>query len=351
MTRFRILWSALLILALTVPPQAVRADDECMAQDEEKRTKTDVAAALKAEKSAKPAELFVAYQSIADHYCAHLFDKNGKDLQARAKANLPKLGRDLAKAAEAKGLLYSNEPVYTIVGAKQDKEGNVISEGTRRANERASAFAWLEAGGDHSEANRVMLKAAHAKSDNLEFFKTAWEVDGRRQGPRDPKTGEQKPYVSPGSYRQELQKIASANADRFMKAEEKDAAGLSGSSADVGTATMHSMEKLRAASSWMKFLPDSDKPAKTRAEQRGDTILKRADPMFTQMNAKAYYDFADSAKAKEKMAQLDKKMDESGRAMEKSAEKMKGAVTTEKSEADQKKFKKGKADLEKELGF
>ncbi len=351
MTRYKILWSALLILALTVSPQAVRADDSCMAQDEEKRTKADVAAALKAEKSGKPAELFVAYQSIANHDCAHLFDKNGKDLQARAKANLPKLGRDLAKAAEAKGLLYSNEPVSTIVGAKEDKEGNTISHGTRHANERASAFAWLEASGDHNEANRVMLKAAHAKSDNLEFFKTAWGVDGNRHGPRDPKTGEQKPYASPPAYRQELQKIASANADRFMKAEEKDAAGLSGSTMDVGTASMRSLEKLITASGWMKFLPDGDKPAKTRAEQRGDTILKRSDPMFTQATAIRYYEFSGSPKAKELGAKLNKRMEESGRAMEKSAEKMKGAVTTEKSAAEQKKFDKGKANLEKELGF
>ena len=351
MTQFRILWSALLILALTVSPQAVRADDECMAADEEQRTKADVAAALKAEKSAKQAELFIAYQSIADHYCAHLFDKNGKDLQARAKANLPKLARDLAKAAEAKGLLYSNEPVYTIVGAKKDKNGNTISEGTRRANERASAFAWLETSGDHNEANRVMLKAAHAKSDNLEFFKTAWDVDNGRYEQVDRKTGERKPYASPAAYRQELQKIASANADRLMKAEEKDAAGLSGSAMDVGMASGRSMEKLKAASDWMKFLPDGDKPARARAEQRGDTIMKRSDPTFTQMNAKAYYEFAGSSKAKEKLAQLEKKSEESARAMEKSAEKVKGAVTIEKSEADQKKFKKGKADLEKELGF
>ena len=351
MTRYKILWSALLILVLATSPQAVRADDECMVQEEEKRTKADVAAALKAEKSGKPAELFVAYQSIANHDCAHLFDKNGKDLQARAKANLPKLGRDLAKAAEAKGLLYSNEPVSTIVGAKEDKEGNTISHGTRRANERASAFAWLEASGDHNEANRVMLKAAYAKSDNLAFFKTAWEVDGSRHGPRDPKTGEQKPYVSPASYRQELQKIASANADRLMKAEEKDAAGLSGSSVDVGTAALSSLAKLEKASDWMKFLPNGDQPARARAEQRGDTIMKRGDPMFTQGLATEYYKFSGSSKAKEKMAQLDKKSEESARAMEKSAEKMKGAITTEKSAADQKKFDKGKANLEKELGF
>ncbi|MGH9928850.1 MAG: hypothetical protein ACREA9_06430 [Pyrinomonadaceae bacterium] len=118
---------------------------------------------------------------------------------------------------------------------------------------KTSAFAWLEASGDYNEANRMMLKAAHAKSDNLDFFKTAWEVDQSRHGPRDPKTGEQKPYVSPGSYRQELHKIASANADRWMKVEEKDAQGLSGSSTDVGMATMRSMEKLRMASDWRNF--------------------------------------------------------------------------------------------------
>lgn len=327
MTRFGIFWSALLILALAVPPQAVRADDPCMADDEEKATKATIAAALKAEKAGKPAELFMAYRAVAYNDCVEGMNKG---LAGKARASLPKLGRDLAKAAEAKGLFYGKEPLGT--------------------DGKTSAFAWLEASGDYNEANRVMLKVVHAKSDDLAFFKTAWDVDRSRHGPRDPKTGEQKPHTSPVAYHRELQKIASANADRLMKAEEKDAQGLSGSSVDVGTATMHSMEKLRKASDWMKFLPDGDKLAKARAEQRGDTIMKRTDPMFTQMNAKMYYEFAGSSKAKEKLAQLDKKMAESGRAMEKAGEKAKSAFT-EQGEADQKKFKKGKADLEKELGF
>lgn len=324
---FKILGSVLLILALTAP--SVHADDICMGDEEEKAAKAAIAAALKTEKSGKPAELFVAYQSIANDECVDRFDKN---IQARAKANLPKLGRELAKAAETKGLLYSKDPV--------------------RADGQTSAFRYFETIGDFNEANRVMLNVVHAKSADLEFFKTAWDVDRNRYGPRDPKTGEQKPYASPASYRQELQKVASANADRLMKAEEKDAVGLSGNvgAGAVGMATMHSLEKLRKASDWMKFLPDGDKSARARAEQRGDGIMKRADPMFTQMNAKAYYEFAGSPKAKEKSAQLEKKMAESTRAMEKSFEKEQGAIT-EKSEADQKKFNKGKADLEKELGF
>jgi hypothetical protein len=325
MTIFRILGSALLILALTAP--SVRADDMCLGDEEERATKVTIAAALKAEKAAKSVELFVAYQSIANDDCVDRFDK---DIQARAKTNLPRLGRELAKAAEAKGLLYSNDPA--------------------RADGQTSAFRYYEVIGDFNEANRVMSKAVHAKSDDLAFFKTAWNVDQGRYGPRDSKTGEQKPYVSPGSYRQKLQKVASANADRFMKAEEKDAAGLSGNVGAVGMATMSSLDKLRKASDWMKFLPNGDQPAKVRAEQRGDAIMKRPDPTFTQMNATAYYDFSGSPKAKEKAAQLGKKMEESGRAMEKASKNMEGTVT-EKSEADQNKFKKGKADLEKELGF
>ena len=81
-------------------PGSVRADDICMADDEEKAAKAAIAAALKAEKSAKQAELFVAYQSIANNECIDRFDKT---IQARAKANLPKLARELAKAAEANG--------------------------------------------------------------------------------------------------------------------------------------------------------------------------------------------------------------------------------------------------------
>ena len=324
MTIFRILGSALLILALTAP--SVRADDMCLGDEEEKATKATIAAGLKAEKAAKSVELFVAYQSIANDDCVDRFDK---DIQARAKTNLPRLGRELAKAAEAKGLLYSNDPA--------------------RADGQTSAFRYYEAIGDFNEANRVMLKAVHAKSGDLAFFKTAWDVDQGRYGPHS-KTGEQKPYVSPGSYRQELQKVASANADRFMKAEVKDAAGLSGNVGTVGMATMNSLDKLRKASDWMKFLPNGDQPAKVRAEQRGDVIMKRPDPTFTQMNATAYYDFSGSPKAKEKAAQLGKKMEESGRAMEKASKNMEGTVT-EKGEADQDKFRKGKADLEKELGF
>jgi hypothetical protein len=329
-------------LLLTVPPQVVRADGGC-GGDDENEAKALVAAARKAEKSGKPAELFIAYGVAIDGSCPDIEDA----FIRKAQASLPKLGRDLAKVAEAKGLLYSKEPVYTIV------HGNIssaeIDRRSRRANERASAFAWLEAVSDYNEANRVMLKAVHAKSDNLELFNAAWEADGNRYT-SDSKTGERKPYASPAAYRQELQKIASANADRFMKAEEKDAAGLSGSANDVGMVTMNSMDKLRKASEWMKFLPGSDKPARERAEQRGDTILKRSDPTFTRMNATAYYEFSGSPKAKEKLAQLEKKSEESAKAMEKSARKMEGVIT-EKSATDQKKFDKGKANLEKELGF
>jgi len=325
MILFRLFCGALLFLALTAP--SARADDICLGDDEEKAAKAQVAALNKVEKTGSPAELFVAYQALASNDCIDRYDKNA---QARAKANLPKLGRDLAKAAEAKGLLYSSEPV--------------------RADGRTSAFRYFEAMGEYTEANRVMLKAAQVKPDDLALFKAAWNVDNGRYGPRDPKSGERQPYVLPSVYRQELEKIASANADRFMKAEEKDAQGLSGGAAEVAKATMGSLENLRKAADWMKFLPNGDKPAKVRAEQRGDTVMARPDPMFTQMNAKVYYDFADSVKSKEKAAQLDKKMDASGRAAEKSGEKLKNSIT-QQSETDQKKFKDKKADLEKELGF
>lgn len=331
MTIFRILGSAFLLLALTAP--SVFADDICGGDKERQRLTAEARASIaKAEKSGKPAELFLADQDAAGDDCL------AKDLMDKARTNMTKLGRDLAKTAEGKGLLYSKEPVAVKTGEQ------------RRANEQASAFAWFEAIGEFNEANRVMLKAVHAKTDDLKLFEAAWDVDQNRYGPRDPKTGEQKPHVSPAAYRQELQKVAAANADRLMKAEEKDAQGLSGDVGAVAMATGSSLDKLRKASAWMKFLPDGDKPAKARAEQRGDAIMKRADPMFTQMNAKAYYEFAGSSKAKEKSAQLEKKMEESGRAMEKSGEKVKSAIT-QKSEADQQKFKKGKADLEKELGF
>jgi len=135
-----------------------------------------------------------------------------------------------------------------------------------------------------------------------------------------------------------------------MKAEEKDAKGLTGNIGELGKASSQSIEKLRSASLWMKFLPGGDKPAKDRAEQRGDTIMKRPDPTFTQGQAMMYYEFSGSPKAKDVAAQIKKKGEESQRAMEKAGEGMKKSFT-QKSEAEQIQFDKKKADLEKELGF
>ncbi len=135
-----------------------------------------------------------------------------------------------------------------------------------------------------------------------------------------------------------------------MKAEEKDAQGLTGNIGELGKASMQSIEKLRSAALWMKYLPGGDKPAKDRAEQRGDTIMKRQDPTFTQGQAMMYYEFSGSPKAKDMAVQIKKKSEESQRAMEKAGESMKKSFS-QKSEAEQKQFDKKKADLEKELGF
>lgn len=326
----RVSLSALVLLALTTP--SVRADDVCItdeAQAESKKWRDD---AVKAEKTGKPAEMFLAYWIVLRDECMR--DKN---IEAKYRAALPKLGRGLAKTAEGKGVLYS-------------KGSAIDTTGYFRINENASAFAWFEAIQDYNEANRVMLKALRAKADHLEFFKIAWDVDRDRYASYDRVTGKREPYASPAAYRQELQKIASANAERLMKAEEKDAAGLSGSATAVATSTMSSLDKLKKASEWMKFLPGGDQSARTRAEQRGDTILKRSDPAFTRGSARGYYEFAGTSKAREKLAQLDAKLEASERALEKSAKSVEGAIT-EKSAAEQKKFQKGKADLEKELGF
>jgi hypothetical protein len=331
MILLRPFWCALLLLALAAP--SVRADDICGGdQARQKATAEARGSIAKAEKSGNQAELFLAYQDAAGDDCL------AKDLIVKAHASMTKLGRDLAAKAEAKGSLYSNEPVAKQVGKE------------RRASEHASAFAWFEAAGAFNEANRVMLKAMHAKADDLRLFETAWKIDQGRRGPPDPKTGDRAPHVSPPAYRQELERIAAANADRLMKAEEKDAQGLSGSAAEAGMATMRSLEKLRTASEWMKYVPGGDKPTKVRAEHRGDAIMKRADPMFTQGNAQMYYEFSGSPEAKEIAAQIKKRGEESQRAVEKASEKLKGAIT-QQDEADQKKFKDKKADLEKELGF
>lgn len=325
MTLRRVFGFAVLILALSLQP--AQADDPCMADDEQLLAKKALAAMSKAEQAGRSPELFLTYQTVAGNWC---IDRVDKQARGKAKANLQKLGRELGKAAEAKGVLYSSEPV--------------------RADGQTSAFRYYEAIGDYSEANRVMLKAVQAKSDDRSLFKAAWDVDQGRLGPPDPTTGVRPPYASPAAYRQALQNIASRNADRLMKAEETLARGLSGSASEVGVATRNSLENLRTAALWMQFLPGGDQPAKDRAEQRGDAILKRPDPTFTQHYAGMYYEFAGSPRAMEKRASIERKSEQSGRALEKASEKVTGAIT-ERSEAQRKQFDKQKADLEKELGF
>lgn len=316
---------SLMLMTLVTP--AVHADDPCLGDEEKKAALAESAALKKAEQAGQSAALFAAYMRIAVNDC---FDRYDKSAMEKSKANMPKLGRDLAKAAEAKGALYSADLV--------------------RADGQTSAFRYYETIGDHLEANRVLLKAVQAKSDDLRLFETAWNIDNGRYELVDLTTGSRQPYSSPPAFRQELTKVASMNADRLMKAEEKDAQGLTGNIGELGKASTQSLEKLRSASVWMKYLPSSDRPAKDRAEQRGDTIMKRPDPTFTQGQAMMYYEFAGSPKAKDMAAQIKKKGEESQRAMEKAGESMK-SMFGQKGEAEQKQFDKKKADLEKELGF
>ncbi len=315
-----------LIVAALTPPVA-HADDPCLGDEEKKATLARSGALQKAEQAGQPAALFVAYMHVLADECMDRYDKHAV---MRATANMPKLGRDLAKTAETKGVLYSAEPI--------------------RADGQTSAFRYFEAIGDHQEANRVLLKAVQAKPDDLRLFEAAWNIDNGRYGPVDANTGSRQPYNSPAVFRQELAKVASANADRLMKAEERDAQGLTGNIGDLGKAATQSLGKLRSAALWMKYLPGGDKPAKDRAEQRGDTIMKRPDPTFTQGHAVMYYEFSGSPKATDLAAQIKKKGEESQRAMEKASESIKNTFG-QKSESEQKQFDKKKADLEKELGF
>lgn len=325
MQRTGLVASTLLLTMVLVP--VVRADDRCVLDEEKNAALAQSAALKKAEQSGQPAALFAAYLRVAANYCIERYDKNA--LQ-KSRANLPKLGRELAKAAEAKGLLYSGDPV--------------------REDGQTSAFRYYETIGDYQEANRVLLKAVQTKPDDLHLFETAWNIDRGRVGPMDPNTGSRQPYRSPSTFRQELIKVASGNADRLLKAEENDARGLSGSLIELSKSTEQSLEKLKSASRWMKYLPGGDKPARDRAELRGDTIMKRPDRTFSQMHAVRYYEFSGSPRAKEAAARIERTAEESDQAMEKAAERMNNAFT-QKDEADQKLFEKKKAELEKELGF
>lgn len=302
--------AALLLMGFSA---VVAADDICGDTTGQAQIAAREADVARAEKTGSQMQIFLAYQGALGAECA------SDGLVAKAKANLPKIGRELAAKAEADGVLYTKEPP--------------------RADGKTSAFAWFEAAGEFAEADRVMLKAVHAKPEDIELFKVAWNVDnlsGRRSGG----------HKASASYRQELEKIAKTSVAKLMALEEQDAKDLTADAGTLGASAGKSLEKLQRAAGWMQFLPEGDKPAKVRAEQRGDTIMKRGDAGLMGGVALPYYQFAGSPKA----AQVEAKMEETMRAAEKSSEKAKDAIV-EKNEADQTKFKKGQADLEKELDF
>ena len=291
---------------------ATVADDICGDSTGQAQIAARDAEVARAEKSGNQVQIFLAYRGAVGAECV------SDGLVARARANLPKLGQELAAKAEADGVLYSKEPP--------------------RANGKTSAFAWFEASGNFAEADRVMLKAVHAKPEDMELFKAAWNVDSL--------SGGRGSYKASAAYRQELEKLATTSAAKLMSLEEQNAKGLTADAGTLGISASTSLEKLQRAAGWMQFLPEGDKPAKVRAEQRGDTIMKRGDAGLMGGVALQYYRFAGSPKA----AQVEAKMEETMRAAAKSSEKAKDAIV-EKNEADQTKFKKGKADLEKELDF
>ncbi len=288
------------------------ADDVCGDSTGQAQIASRDAEAAQAEKSGNQVALFLTYRAAIGAECA------SSGLVAKAKANLAKLGRELAAKAEADGVLYNKEPP--------------------RADGKTSAFAWFEASGNFAEADRVMLKAVHADAENIELFKAAWNVDSL--------SGSRGSYKAPASYRQELEKIATASAAKLMSLEEQDAKGLTADAGTLSSSAANSLGKLQRAAAWMQFLPEGDKSAKVRAEQRGDTIMKRGDAGLMGGMAIAYYQFAGSPKA----AQVQAKMEATLRAAAKSSEKVQDAIV-EKNAADSAKFKKGQADLEKELDF
>ena len=300
--------AALLLMGFSA---ATVADDICGDSTGQAQIAARDAEVARAEKSGNQVQIFLAYRGAVGAECV------SDGLVAKARANLPKLGQELAAKAEADGALYSKEPP--------------------RADGKTSAFTWFEASGNFAEADRVMLKAVHAKPEDIELFKAAWNVEslsGRGN------------YKSSVGYRQELEKIAKTSAAKLMALEDQDAKGLTADAGTLGISASTSLEKLQRAAGWMQFLPEGDKPAKVRAEQRGDTIMKRGDAGLMGGVALQYYRFAGSPKA----AQVEAKMEETMRAAAKSSEKAKDAIV-EKNEADQTKFKKGQADLEKELDF
>jgi hypothetical protein len=290
---------------------AVRADGEVCSASEMKTSNGLLRKAETAEKSGKIRDAYaIATQGIPSLHCAENGYKRRDGLIERTSKKL---------------------------GAEAEKGGRF-----------GEAFDYYSAPHRHgrldyplADADRTMLKYAKANSDNYKVVSQAMGYFDQRDG---------RPHLN------DVRALAKSSGDKMLAKEEKTFAVRRGS-----------LDDLHKAREWLNLAGDS-KPARARAEQRGNALLAEDTARSIEL-AMEYYRFADN-RNKEKQAQerARKLGDEHARNgehrlavkfYELAGDDAKARALAQKTEAESKKveakrqdqFKKDQQALEKELGL
>lgn len=191
-----------------------------------------------------------------------------------------------------------------------------------------------------ADADRAMLKHAKAKPDDLKVVSKAVGYFDRREG---------KPHLK------EVRALAMSSGDKMLVREEKTFANAA--------RRKDSLKDLEKAREWFN-LAGEGKQARTRAEQRGDTLLAQGSFRSVEL-AFSYYGFAENPKkinaakaSAVKLGDAAARKGDHGLAAKfyelsgdeskvKAIEKQMQQVETSRQD----KFKKDQKSLEKELGF
>ncbi len=379
----------ILALCLSISmPLAVFADGECTPSKQLKDAFNEAAAA---EKSGNPALAFEAYTiAKGGHSC-----EGPNPLSKNAQEGWTRTGQALAKAAEAKGNLYSSGTSTDVTGA---------SGLSWRVWKNVGAFYWYNRIGETDQADRVMFLFVQSKPQDLETFRTgvthfyqgfqggASHAETLRKLEQEAKANRgDKPLQIKVGRLKEFEKIAFKNIDAELAQEDQAfttkqttfEAAFSQNNRPVSESQKH----VTAAREWYNLFSDlKANKAVQRAEKRGDTLTKIETPQSL-ANAHWYYKFAEDAKKSTRVTdqanrlgdaaakkgeyqtavdyyeighsetgENEGKINKLQALLEKEAEQKKQAQQKvlqdmTKDDKQQQEFKKGQEDLEKELGF
>jgi len=310
-----------------------------------------------------------------------------------AQEGWKRTGQGLGKDAEAKGNFHA----YGI-------SETVTRPGGLQLNQwkGAGAFQWYSQIGESVDADRVMFRFAQSKPKDQDAFGIAlghFVQEGRTGGPNRPETFpemEKQAKADPGDqqlqrtvgYLRDLQKIALKNIDEALGAEEPAYHRYNPREMVVGhNPIQDSLRHMGIARNWCDLFGEPRaNPLAERAEKRGDAMMQHERPK-SYWYAKQYYDLgrlpdrvkkltvqadklgdaaakkgeyaaaveyyeighSETGENEDKINELQSRLAKESEQKEQATQKALKDMT--KDDKQQKEFKKGQEDLEKELGF